>query len=486
MILKASQRSGGADLATHLMNEYDNEQVDIAEVRGTVANDLHGAFAEYEAMATGTRCKQPLYSLSINPAQSVDREIYNAAINRIEKHLGLSEQPRAVVFHVKNGREHCHVIWSRIKAASMTAVQLSHDHLKLQRLAFEIARDYGLETPKGKTKMTITFAEKAQAEATGITPAERRRAITEIFNHADTPKEFQSALEQQGYVLAKGDKRAFVVIDQYGETHSLARQIEGARTKHIKARLSGLSELPTAELARAQLKEQSRKEKITAKFNERIEKDRQELKKLQAKRRSKFMAEGQQLEILHRQERLALHAAQKSETGNLFNRVASKVFALICRMPALRSVIGWLHINPLVTPQERHRLENEALMQRHTREKQDFERRMDALDSVERRENRSLETKYRRMQRVTDRKKQGGTVPRMTMIRENMKDITASPGRVDSGKRKGKGARKHGQAIVENASDMTAARVRPEQFTGEIPTNRQPANTPKTGKKTLG
>jgi len=105
---------------------------------------------------------------------------------------------------------------------------------------------------------------------------------------------------------------------------------------------------------------------------------------------------------------------------------------------------------------------------------------------VEKRENRSLETKYRRMQRVTDRKKQGGTVPRMAMIQENMKDITACPVRPESDKRKGKGARKHGQVMIENASDMTAVRVRPEQFTAEKQTNQHPANTRKTGKKTLG
>ena len=34
-------------------------------------------------------------------------------IARTEQALGLADQPRAVVFHVKEGREHCHVVWSR-------------------------------------------------------------------------------------------------------------------------------------------------------------------------------------------------------------------------------------------------------------------------------------------------------------------------------------------------------------------------------------
>lgn len=48
----------------------------------------------------------------------------------MENKLGLSGQPRAVVFHVKKGREHCHVVWSRIDLDKMRAVQLSNDRQK--------------------------------------------------------------------------------------------------------------------------------------------------------------------------------------------------------------------------------------------------------------------------------------------------------------------------------------------------------------------
>ncbi len=57
MILKGNQRAGADDLASHLMNLYDNDAVELAETRGTVAQDLHGAFAEFEAMASGTRAR---------------------------------------------------------------------------------------------------------------------------------------------------------------------------------------------------------------------------------------------------------------------------------------------------------------------------------------------------------------------------------------------------------------------------------------------
>ena len=68
MIPFGSQRGLGQDLATHLLNEHDNERVDFVDVRGAIAQDLHGAFAEWEAQAAClTKCKNYLYSLSINP-----------------------------------------------------------------------------------------------------------------------------------------------------------------------------------------------------------------------------------------------------------------------------------------------------------------------------------------------------------------------------------------------------------------------------------
>ena len=50
MILKGNQRGGGQQMAAHLLNSYDNERVEIADVRGAVAQDLSGAFAEWAAV----------------------------------------------------------------------------------------------------------------------------------------------------------------------------------------------------------------------------------------------------------------------------------------------------------------------------------------------------------------------------------------------------------------------------------------------------
>src|SRR5208337_656704 len=61
------------------------------------------------------------------------------------------------------------------------------------------------------------------------------------------------ALSQSGWILARGDRRDFVAVDQKGGTHSLSRRIEGATAKDIRARLADLTpeKLPSVAEARA-------------------------------------------------------------------------------------------------------------------------------------------------------------------------------------------------------------------------------------------
>jgi hypothetical protein len=67
MIPKENQRGGGQQLATHLLKQFDNDNVEVADLRGAVAQDLNGALHEWYAQSKATKCVKYLYSLSINP-----------------------------------------------------------------------------------------------------------------------------------------------------------------------------------------------------------------------------------------------------------------------------------------------------------------------------------------------------------------------------------------------------------------------------------
>lgn len=118
MILKASQRAGAKQLALHLLRTDENDHVEVHEVKGFAADDLVGALREAYAVSRGTKCRQYLFSLSPSPLQTENVEIpvFEQAIQTIEDHLGLTGQPRAIVFHEKNGRRHAHCVWSRISS----------------------------------------------------------------------------------------------------------------------------------------------------------------------------------------------------------------------------------------------------------------------------------------------------------------------------------------------------------------------------------
>lgn len=409
MILKGNQRSNGADLAVHLMNEFDNERVLLTELRGTIATDLKGAFAEFEAIASGTKCTQPLYSLSINPSQPMSPAQYEEAITAIEDKLGLTGQPRVIVFHEKYGREHAHVVWSRIRVDNMRAIAMSHDHRKLCDLACDLAHRFGHELPPGlkawekrerfeKQKFEPTLGERAQALKTGLTPDERRAEITALYDRADSGPAFQAALAQAGYVLAKGDRRGYVLVDQEGEVHSLSRYIAGHSAKEIRAKLAALSteQLPDVDEAKLLIDRHAQSE-----FERQREQDLQRLQaqrdaaaaslnRTHTERRTKMAGVEQTLLTRQAAEKMSLHAAQLGEGKGLAFRVRSAVADLIARTPGLRSVLGPIQKRTNLDPREKQTLEWKALAQRHERERLDLEREKALLTQVEVREQLSL------------------------------------------------------------------------------------------------
>ncbi|HEX3983910.1 MAG TPA: relaxase/mobilization nuclease domain-containing protein, partial [Acidisoma sp.] len=145
MVIKGGARGDGAGLAAHLLRMDTNERAEVLELRGVAAADLDGGLREMEAVASGTRCKRPLYHASINtdPGEHLTDEQRAMAIDRLEAKLGLTGQPRAVVEHVKEGREHVHVVWSRIDLDHMRAIPDSHNYRKHEEAARELEREFG-------------------------------------------------------------------------------------------------------------------------------------------------------------------------------------------------------------------------------------------------------------------------------------------------------------------------------------------------------
>lgn len=252
MILKASQRAGSMQLALHLMNDRDNEHINVHEINGFISDNLMDAFQESYAISRGTKCKQFLFSLSISPPEKekVPVEIFEKAISDIEAKLKLTGQPRAIVFHEKEGRRHAHCVWSRIDVQTMTAINLPHFKRKLQDISRQLYLDNEWEMPRGlinsaeRNPLNFTLAEWQQAKRMKQDPRIIKQALQNCWAISDTRSAFQQALKERGFYLAKGDRRGFVVVDWRGNILPISRWV-GVKSKEIKAKLGNPDNLPS-------------------------------------------------------------------------------------------------------------------------------------------------------------------------------------------------------------------------------------------------
>ncbi|MEM7188160.1 MAG: AAA family ATPase [Pseudomonadota bacterium] len=256
MILEGNVRGFGAELARHLMNPRDNDHVTVHAVEGFVADDLFGAFAEAEAISQATQCRKYLFSLSLNPPPDakVSIEAFEEAIVAAEKKLGLTGQPRAIVFHEKNGRRHAHCVWSRIDAVDLKAIQVPHYKLKLGDVSRILYRQHDWTMPEGfreaakRDELNFSRQEAGQAKRAELHPKTQKAMFQRCWEVSDSRAAFAAALRENGYLLARGERRGFVAVDAGGKIWSLSRWC-GVKPRELHRRLGPESELPSIEVA---------------------------------------------------------------------------------------------------------------------------------------------------------------------------------------------------------------------------------------------
>ncbi len=266
MILHGNQRGGAKDLALHLMKD-ENETVQVVDVRGFISRDVMGALTESYAMSRATKCRQHLFSLSLNPpkGESVSDQNFMDAAELAEERLGLSKQPRIIFFHEKFGsdeklRKHAHVVWSRIDTSSSSgrvkAVQLSYTKRKLVDVGRELyirhgwRMPHGFIDPKRRDPKNFSLAEWQQAKRQGKDAKALKAMFQERWATSDGLAGFSYALAERGSILAKGDRRGFVAVDYQGEVYSISRWV-GVKAKAVREKLGEPDALPTVQQAHA-------------------------------------------------------------------------------------------------------------------------------------------------------------------------------------------------------------------------------------------
>ncbi len=372
MILKGSQRSGGKQLAAHLLKTEENEHVEVHELRGFMSEDLPSAFNEIHAVSKGTRAKQPFFSLSLSPPpnERVPIEVFETAIEQIEQKLGLEDQPRAIVFHEKEGRRHAHVVWSRIDTDEMKAVNLPFYKMKLKDVSRELYLEHGWKIPPGiidrKDRNPLNFSreEWQQARRVSLNPKDIKRTFQENWAISDNRNAFAAALLSKGFVLARGDRRGFVAVDYHGEAYAVARYA-GVKAKEVRERLGDPQTLPSIEQA---------KEQIAADMSKKLQQHLSHAEATKQKRSAAFEFKRQRLVEEQRKERQSLETAHRkrweAETKERSERLSKGLMGIWHRLTGKYEKTKRQNELDVLLGFQRDRQEKDELIFKHIQQRQ--------------------------------------------------------------------------------------------------------------------
>jgi hypothetical protein len=271
MISKGNTHKNGVRLANYMTTGKDGERAELSQLRGFEATNIRDAFRDVQIMAGATKCDHPFFHVQVRnrDGETLTRFQWEHAADRIERMLGLTDQPRAIAFHIdeKTGHEHMHIAWSRIDENTMQAKPLPFFKERLKKISRELELHFGLEAVEnrreGHIKYAPTRAEDEQARRLGLDPHQLRNAIRSCYERSDNGASFEAALADAGFMLARGEKRDFIVIDWEGGMHALGKRILDDSAAKIRERLSDLSRdrLPTVEAARVAILESGRQER---------------------------------------------------------------------------------------------------------------------------------------------------------------------------------------------------------------------------------
>ncbi|MCM8597589.1 MAG: relaxase/mobilization nuclease domain-containing protein [Candidatus Accumulibacter sp.] len=247
MIARGQIHSSGPKLAAYLTTGKEGERAELVELRGVLAEDIRGAFADLQHIAALTKAEKPFFHAHIRlpDDERLTREQWLIVADRMEKALGFEGQARAIAFHRSDTHgDHLHVAWNRIDLDTLKAIDPGLFALKMRDEARKLEAEFGLRQLSNEPRPDrLTKAAKQgefeQAKRLDTDLDALRNGIRQAWNGSDNGPSLAAALEQQGMILARGDRRDFVVIDAAGGEHALGKRVCGVTAGEVKQRLGG-------------------------------------------------------------------------------------------------------------------------------------------------------------------------------------------------------------------------------------------------------
>lgn len=219
----------------------------------------------------GTRVRHALYHASINidrdEAPELGRARWLEAADELEQRLGMSGHQRAVVRHIKRGREHIHIVWCRVHPVTLRLVRDGQNYRKHEKCSRELEERWRLRPVIGahtrcdgtpRPVAIATHGDWQAAERTGIPVKGVAAALQEAWVATTSGRDFAAIIAREGLTLARG-RRGIVVVDEAGTPHSLPRRLQ-LRAVEVQRRLADIDEaaLPTVDDIKAAIRRRTR------------------------------------------------------------------------------------------------------------------------------------------------------------------------------------------------------------------------------------
>ncbi len=288
MIIKSSARGYAGSLAKHLGNREENERVFVTNSRGLVLeNNQNISEALNDLDALSSTQKKGLYHVMMNPDQSLTSQEWSRVWQEYEGEYNLQQQQFIEVTHEKKGRLHRHRIYNRIQEDGK-GINTWHNYLRNEKIARKLEYLLNHQITVGKHNRAVvkqlekeghheivqwmneqqaqeqprpvadkSHADRQQEQRTKLSVEQVKSDLQAAYQATDNGRAFEAAIAEKGYLLAKGDKRDFVIVDPMGEVHSPRRRL-GVKAKELRQRWQDLKaeQMPTVEQVKNRLNPQ--------------------------------------------------------------------------------------------------------------------------------------------------------------------------------------------------------------------------------------
>ena len=248
MIVKAREGTGGPALAQYLM-DGKNEHAELLELRNMDAPSLQAALYRMDALSKGGHCQKPALHVQMHaaPGERLSADHWREACDRYAEAFGMEQHQAAIILHhQQDGATHAHFVFNRVHPETLIAADLWRNYEKHKTLARQMEQDWGLQQVSSRKRDRARDYSQAgqketeQARRTGENVHDIREHVRWLWEQSPNGLAFAAALEEEGYQLAKGDRRAYVVLDPHGSPYSLGSRITGAKAREVREKLGDL------------------------------------------------------------------------------------------------------------------------------------------------------------------------------------------------------------------------------------------------------